>query len=102
MQAHEKITAAIREANAAGRTALVPFITAGYPQPDEFIATLGDRYGIAVECVDESFTSTAAEESLRAERREGIYNRRLTREKIDQHAACLIAEQWMNQAFDPD
>ena len=46
MQAHEKITAAIREANAAGRTALVPFITAGYPQPDEFITTLKSVAGV--------------------------------------------------------
>lgn len=40
MQAHEKISAAIRAANDAGRTALVPFITAGYPEPADFIATL--------------------------------------------------------------
>ena len=40
MQPHEKISAAILDANAAGRTALVPFMTAGYPQPEEFVATL--------------------------------------------------------------
>ncbi len=40
MQPHERITAAIGAANEAGRTALVPFITAGYPEPDAFIATL--------------------------------------------------------------
>jgi len=40
MQAHEKIGAAIAAANKDGRPALVPFITAGYPQPDEFIETL--------------------------------------------------------------
>lgn len=40
MQAHEKIAAAISAANAAGRPALVPFFTAGYPQPDTFIKTL--------------------------------------------------------------
>jgi tryptophan synthase alpha chain len=40
MQAHERLTAAIRAANDAGRTALVPFITAGYPEPTEFISTL--------------------------------------------------------------
>jgi tryptophan synthase alpha chain len=40
MQAHERITAAIRAASKAGRTALVPFITAGYPKPDEFVDTL--------------------------------------------------------------
>lgn len=40
MQAHERIGAALTAANDAGRPALVPFITAGYPEPDDFIATL--------------------------------------------------------------
>lgn len=40
MQAHERLTEAIRAANEEGRTALVPFITAGYPEPEDFIDTL--------------------------------------------------------------
>ncbi len=40
MQAHEKLTAAIAAANDADRTALVPFITAGYPEPADFVGTL--------------------------------------------------------------
>ena len=40
MQAHERISAALRAANDSGRPALVPFITAGYPDPQDFIATL--------------------------------------------------------------
>ncbi len=40
MLAHERISAAIRAANDDGRTALVPFITAGYPEPGSFINTL--------------------------------------------------------------
>ena len=40
MQAHERIGAALTAANDAGRTALVPFITAGYPEPADFISTL--------------------------------------------------------------
>ena len=40
MQAHERLTAAITAAVDGGRTALVPFITAGYPEPTEFIDTL--------------------------------------------------------------
>ena len=40
MQAHKRITAAINAANKEGRPALVPFITAGYPDPDTFIDTL--------------------------------------------------------------
>jgi len=40
MQAHKRITAAINAANKSGRPALVPFITAGYPEPATFIDTL--------------------------------------------------------------
>jgi tryptophan synthase alpha chain len=40
MQAHKRITAAINAATKSGRPALVPFITAGYPEPDTFIDTL--------------------------------------------------------------
>jgi tryptophan synthase alpha chain len=40
MQAHERLTAAITAAVDGGSTALVPFITAGYPEPAEFIDTL--------------------------------------------------------------
>ena len=40
MKAHERLSAAITAATDAGRTALVPFITAGYPEPGDFIETL--------------------------------------------------------------
>jgi tryptophan synthase alpha chain len=40
MPAHERLTAAIKAANDDNRPALVPFVTAGYPEPAEFIATL--------------------------------------------------------------
>jgi len=40
MQAHERIAAALTAANEEGRTGLVPFLTAGYPDPKKFIATL--------------------------------------------------------------
>ena len=40
MKAHERVTAAIRAANEAGRTGLVPFVTAGYPEPKDFISML--------------------------------------------------------------
>ncbi|HZD53418.1 MAG TPA: tryptophan synthase subunit alpha [Woeseiaceae bacterium] len=38
---HEGVSAAIRAANAAGRTALIPFLTAGYPDPAAFTRVLG-------------------------------------------------------------
>jgi len=40
MQPHERIGAAIAAANKDGRTGLVPFITAGYPDPGTFGASL--------------------------------------------------------------
>ncbi len=40
MLPHERIGAAIGAANDDGRPALVPFITAGYPEPNDFVATL--------------------------------------------------------------
>ena len=40
MQSHERIGAAIAAANKDGRTGLVPFITAGYPDPGTFGASL--------------------------------------------------------------
>ncbi len=40
MPAHERIAAAISAANDTDRPGLVPFITAGYPDPDKFVATL--------------------------------------------------------------
>lgn len=40
MQAHERLTAAITAAVDSDRTALVPFITAGYPEPAAFVDTL--------------------------------------------------------------
>jgi tryptophan synthase alpha chain len=46
MKAHERVTAAIRAANEAGRTGLVPFITAGYPEPKDFISTLQAVSGV--------------------------------------------------------
>lgn len=40
MQGHEKITRALKSANEAGRTGLVAFVTAGYPDADGFIPVL--------------------------------------------------------------
>lgn len=40
MLPHERIGAAIRAATATGRTGLIPFITAGYPEPAGFLDTL--------------------------------------------------------------
>ena len=41
MGGHEEITGALTEVAIQGTPALVPFITAGYPEPAEFLQTLG-------------------------------------------------------------
>jgi len=46
MQPHERIGHALNAANEDGRTALVPFITAGYPDPASFISTLRAIAGV--------------------------------------------------------
>lgn len=40
MQPHERITAALEAAGESGRAALIPFVTAGYPEPSAFARTL--------------------------------------------------------------
>jgi len=40
MLPHERVRRAIKDGAAGGNTALVPFITAGYPEPNTFIDTL--------------------------------------------------------------
>jgi len=44
---HERISAALKGANAAGKVGLVPYITAGYPDKDKFIDTLRSIASVA-------------------------------------------------------
>jgi putative pre-16S rRNA nuclease len=62
-----------------------------------FADELRRRHGLAVSIVDETLTSWAAAEQLRLDRRAGRLNRRIGRGRLDRHAACLIAEQWMRE-----
>jgi putative Holliday junction resolvase len=62
-----------------------------------FAAALAERYRLPVATVDETLTSVAAQEALAAGRRSGYLRRRQARGRIDRLAACLIAEQWMNE-----
>jgi putative Holliday junction resolvase len=62
-----------------------------------FAAALGARYGLPVATVDETLTSRAAESALADGRRSGYLRRRVERGKVDRIAACLIAEQWINE-----
>lgn len=62
-----------------------------------FAAALDERYGLPVALVDETLTSVAAEAQLTEGRRSGMLRRRVRRGSVDRVAACLIAEQWMNE-----
>jgi len=62
-----------------------------------FAAELARRYALDVTTVDEALTSVAAQSELAAGRRSGYLRRRVGRGHVDRVAACLIAEQWMNE-----
>jgi putative Holliday junction resolvase len=62
-----------------------------------FAAALAERYDVPVATVDESLTSVAAESELADKRRSGYLRRRVGKGSVDRIAACLIAEQWMNE-----
>jgi putative Holliday junction resolvase len=63
----------------------------------DFVAELVRRYGLPVATVDETLTSAAARSELTTGRRSGFLRRRINRGRTDRVAACLIAEQWMNE-----
>jgi putative Holliday junction resolvase len=65
-------------------------------QARAFATALGERYGVPVATVDETLTSVAAESELAEKRRSGYLRRRVGKGGVDRVAACLIAEQWMN------
>jgi putative Holliday junction resolvase len=62
-----------------------------------FAAALTKRYELPVATVDETLTSVAASSELAEKRRSGYLRRRTGKGSIDRLAACLIAEQWLNQ-----
>jgi putative Holliday junction resolvase len=61
-----------------------------------FAEALERRYRLRVELVDETLTSEAARADLKEKRRSGFLRRRVGKGRLDRHAACLIAEQWLN------
>ena len=62
-----------------------------------FATALAERYKLPVATVDETLTSAAAETDLAEKRRSGYLRRRVGKGSVDRLAACLIAEQWMNE-----
>jgi tryptophan synthase alpha chain len=75
---HERVTQAIRAANAAGRTALVPFLTAGYPEPAAFtrvlraVAEAGDVVEIGVPFSDPMADGLTIQRSSHAAIKNGV------------------------------
>jgi putative Holliday junction resolvase len=68
-----------------------------------FIDALERRYGLNVATVDETLTSHAAHAGLRDARRAGFLRRKLGKKgELDRHAACIIAEQWLNEHEESD
>jgi len=66
-------------------------------QARAFAAALAERYGLPVVTVDETLSSAAAQSELAEKRRSGYLRRRVGKGSVDRVAACLIAEQWMNE-----
>ena len=62
-----------------------------------FAAAVAERYGLPVATVDETLSSAAAESELAEKRRSGYLRRRVGKGGVDRVAACLIAEQFMNE-----
>jgi putative Holliday junction resolvase len=63
----------------------------------QFATAIGSRYSLPVATVDETLTSVEAETTLAENRRSGYLRRRVGKGRVDRVAACLIAEQWMNE-----
>ena len=78
MPAHERLTAAIRAANEDNRPALVPFITAGYPEPGEFVNTLQEiaQVGDVIEIIDGDVVGAALAVDIKCFHRADIQRKR--------------------------
>ena len=78
MQPHERVTQALAAANESGRTALVPFITAGYPAMASFaettvaIADVGDVVEIGVPFSDPMADGMTIQRSSHAAIQNGV------------------------------
>ena len=62
-----------------------------------FVDQLAERSKLPVETVDERLTSAEAEMILREQRQAGVRRRRVRKTDIDQVAAVLIAQAWLQE-----
>jgi putative holliday junction resolvase len=60
-----------------------------------FAAALRERFGLAVEQVDERWSSIEASAALKRSREQGTRRRRVRREELDSVAAAVILERWL-------
>ncbi|HTX23514.1 MAG TPA: Holliday junction resolvase RuvX [Steroidobacteraceae bacterium] len=60
-----------------------------------FGAALHERFGLAVEHVDERWSSLEASAALKRGRAAGLRGRRVRREQVDSVAAAVILERWL-------
>ncbi len=94
MQPHERLTDAIRQANSSGKTALVPFITAGYPKTETFIsqlraiAAVGDVVEIGVPFSDPMADGMTIQRSSHMAIANGVSLRWILNQ-LDQHGADI-------------
>lgn len=60
-----------------------------------FGAALRERFGLAVEHVDERWSSLEASAALKGSRARGLRSRRVRRDQLDSIAAAVILERWL-------
>jgi len=78
MEPHERISAALNGAVAAGRVGLVPYLTAGYPDKNEFVATVkkiaavGDVIEVGVPFSDPMADGVTIQRSSRIALEQGV------------------------------
>jgi len=64
------------------------------PAARRFATELEKRFGLAVDMVDERWSSLEANEALKARRASGERRKRIRREDIDSAAAAVILQRW--------
>jgi putative pre-16S rRNA nuclease len=64
------------------------------PAARRFASELEKRFGLAVNMVDERWSSLEANEALKARRASGERRKRIRREDIDSAAAAVILQRW--------
>ena len=96
---HEAIAALIKEWRPTGLVVGMPTHADGSPsdmqEPVEAFIEGLQRYELAVETVDERYTSVAAEQVLKEARAAGSRGR-ISKEMIDSAAAVFIAERYLS------